>query len=110
VIVEGCAVFQELTASSAAPSHFDEMATTVQVDSRQHRPCGLNFYNRTPEQRRHLEFSEPSPRHVSPVLKGQLGDVAFASHSAQAVPSRQSCEVGAIEKHRTIESQEIHSR
>ena len=25
----------------------------VQVDSRQHRPCGLNFYNRTQEQRRH---------------------------------------------------------
>jgi len=57
-----------------------------------------------------LEFSEPSLRHASPVLKGQLGDVAFASHSAQAVPSGQGREIGAIEKHRTIESQEIHSR
>lgn len=57
-----------------------------------------------------LEFGEPSLRHASPVLNGNLGDVAFAGHSPQSVPGRQGREVGAIEKHRTIESQEIHSR
>ena len=53
---------------------------------------------------------ETLPRHASPGLNGRFGDVACASHSPQAVPTRQGREVGAIEEHRTVESQEIHNR
>jgi len=57
-----------------------------------------------------LLVMKPSGRHTSPRLKGRFGDFAGASRNPQMVPSRQGRKVGAIEEHRTIESQEKHSR